>query len=155
MSDAGKLDLEIVRRLEAPRAKVWKAWSDPDILKEWWCPKPWTTQVKAFDFRPGGAFHTYMTGPDGGDSDNPGVFLEVVPLEKIVWTSMLVDGWRPGRPWLPMTGVFLFEDEAGGTRFTARCLHGDDATRAKHEEMGFYEGWGTMVDQLGEAAKGL
>ena len=53
-----RLDLEIVRVVAAPRAKVWRAWSDPDILKQWWCPKPWVTEVRAFDFRPGGAFQS-------------------------------------------------------------------------------------------------
>ena len=79
-----KLDLEIVRLVAAPREKVWRAWSDPDILKQWWCPKPWVTDVRAFDFRSGGAFHTFMSGPDGGESDNPGLFLDVVPMERIV-----------------------------------------------------------------------
>ena len=67
-------DLIISRILRAPRDKLWRAWTEPDLLKEWWCPKPWTTEVKAFDLRPGGAFHTLMKGPDGGSSDNPGSF---------------------------------------------------------------------------------
>src|SRR5689334_10934310 len=128
MTDS-KLDLEIVRHLAAPRAKLWRAWTDPKILKEWWCPKPWVTDVRAFDFRSGGAFHTFMSGPDGGTSDNPGVFLEVVKMERIVWTSMLVADWRPASPWLPMTGMFIMEDDGGGTRYTARCLHLDEAGR--------------------------
>jgi uncharacterized protein YndB with AHSA1/START domain len=74
MMNDGKLDLEITRLVAAPRAKVWRAWQDPEILKQWWCPKPWTTKVHAHDFRSGGAFHTFMSGPDGGESDNPGVF---------------------------------------------------------------------------------
>lgn len=151
----GKLDLEIVRHVAAPPAKVWRAWSDPDIVAMWWCPKPWTTDVRAHDFRTGGAFHTFMSGPDGGTSDNPGIFLEVVPMQRIVWTSMLVEGWRPGEPWLPMTGIFLLEPEGQGTRYTARCLHRDDADRAKHEEMGFFDGWGTMIQQMEDVAKGL
>ena len=151
----GKLDLEIVRVLKAPRAKLWRAWSDPDIIKQWWCPRPWTTQVRAFDFRSGGAFHTYMSGPDGGDSDNPGIFLEVVPMERIIWTSMLIAGWRPAAPWLPMTGIFLLEDAGVHTRYTARCLHKDDADRKRHEEMGFYEGWGIMIQQMEEVALSL
>ena len=95
MSDT-KLDLEIVRFVAAPREKVWRAWSNPDTLRQWWCPKPWVTEVRAFDFRNGGAFHTFMSGPDGGKSDNPGLFLEVVPMERIVWTSMLVRRLAPG-----------------------------------------------------------
>jgi uncharacterized protein YndB with AHSA1/START domain len=73
MTDA-KLDLEIVRFVATPRPKVWRAWSDPHILKQWWCPKPWMTEVRAFDFRNGGAFHTFMSGPDGGESDIQGSF---------------------------------------------------------------------------------
>jgi uncharacterized protein YndB with AHSA1/START domain len=73
MTDA-KLDLEIVRFVAAPRPKVWRAWSDPHLLKQWWCPKPWMTEVRAFDFRNGGAFHTFMSGPDGGESDIQGSF---------------------------------------------------------------------------------
>ncbi len=154
MTDAS-LDLEIVRFVAAPRAKVWRAWSDPDILKRWWCPQPWVTEVCAFDFRAGGAFHTFMSGPDGGESDNPGIFLEIVPGERIVWTSMLVAGWRPAAPWLAMTGIFELADEGAGTRYTARCLHRDDADCRKHEEMGFFEGWGTMIGQLEQVAKAL
>jgi uncharacterized protein YndB with AHSA1/START domain len=154
MSD-GKLDLEIVRLVAAPRAKVWRAWSDPDILKKWWCPKPWVTQVRAFDFRSGGAFHTFMSGPDGGESDNPGLFLDVAPLERIVWTSMLIAGWRPATPRLGMTGIFTLEDEGAGTRYTARCLHKDVADRQKHEGMGFFDGWGTMIQQMEEVARSL
>jgi uncharacterized protein YndB with AHSA1/START domain len=71
MSVGGEYDLEISRVLRVPRELVWQAWSDPAHLKEWWCPKPWTTEVRAFDLRPGGAFHTFMRGPDGGTSDNP------------------------------------------------------------------------------------
>ncbi len=150
-----RLDLEIVRVVAAPRAKVWRAWSDPEILKQWWCPKPWVTEVRAFDFRPGGAFHTFMSGPDGGESDNPGVFLEIVPMERIVSTSMLLPGWRPGTPWLPLTAIFMLEDAGAGTRYTARCLHRDDADRQKHAEMGFHDGWGTAIQQLEEVARSL
>jgi uncharacterized protein YndB with AHSA1/START domain len=150
-----QLDLEITRTIAAPRAKVWRAWSDPAIIAQWWCPRPWRTEVRAFELRTGGAFHTFMSGPDGGTSDNPGVFLEVVPQERIIWTSMLLAGWRPGTPWLPMTGIFLMEDDGSGTRYTARCLHATDADRQKHQEMGFFDGWGTMIDQMEEVARAL
>ena len=93
---AERHDLVIDRLVRAPRATVWRAWTDPELLKQWWCPRPWSTEVKAFDLRPGGAFHTFMRGPDGGSSDNPGAFLEVVPQSRIAFTSMLLGGWRPG-----------------------------------------------------------
>lgn len=141
-------DLVISRLLKAPRAALWRAWTEPDRLKEWWCPKPWVTEVRAFELRAGGAFHTFMSGPDGGTSDNPGCFLEIVPGERIAWTSMLVGGWRPATPWMPMTAVFTFADEAAGTRYTATALHPDAATRERHAQMGFFEGWNLCIDQL-------
>jgi uncharacterized protein YndB with AHSA1/START domain len=148
-------DLEITRILKAPRRLLWRAWSDPNLLAEWWCPKPWKTEVKAFDFYPGGAFHTYMTGPDGGESDNPGCFLEIVPEQRIVCTSMLTGGWRPTSPWIGITSIFSMEDAEGGTQYTARCMHRTADESRKHEEMGFYEGWGIMIDQFEAFAQGL
>jgi uncharacterized protein YndB with AHSA1/START domain len=141
-------DLVITRLVRAPRAALWKAWADPANLKEWWCPKPWTTEVRAFDMRAGGDFYTFMRGPDGGTSDNPGCFIEVVPQSRIVFTSMLTGGWRPATPWLPFTAIITMADEGDGTRYIATVMHPDEATRAKHEKMGFFEGWGTCIDQL-------
>ena len=141
-------DLVISRVLRAPRSALWRAWTDPALLKEWWCPKPWTTEVRAFDLRPGGDFYTFMRGPDGGTSDNPGSFLEVVPQSRLVFTSMLTGGWRPHKPWLGFTAIITMEDDPAGSRYVARVMHPDEATRDQHEKMGFFEGWNTAIDQL-------
>ena len=146
-------DLEISRLLAAPRARIWQAWADPKLLAQWWCPRPWTTEVRAFDFRAGGDFYTFMRGPDGGESDNPGCFLEVVPLERIVMTSLLTGGWRPATPWLAMTAIISMADEGLGTRYGARVLHKDSADSDRHKNMGFFDGWNTCITQLEELAQ--
>jgi uncharacterized protein YndB with AHSA1/START domain len=153
--DAAAQDLVISRRLQAPRAALWRSWTDPRLLTEWWCPKPWTTEVRAFDLRPGGAFHTVMRGPDGGLSDNAGSFLEVAAQRRIVFTSMLTAGWRPATPWLAMTAIISMADEAEGTRYVATVMHPDAATRDRHEAMGFFQGWNTCIDQLEAFARAL
>ncbi|MBL0938466.1 MAG: SRPBCC family protein [Gemmatimonadaceae bacterium] len=151
-----RYELTISRLLAVPRALLWKAWTDPDHLKEWWCPKPWTTDVRKFDLRPGGDFHTFMSGPDGGTSDNPGCFLEIVPELRLVFTSMLVGGYRPAdAPWMPMTAVITMADEAGGTRYTANVMHASREGRDSHETMGFFDGWNTCITQLEEHARTL
>lgn len=151
-ADTESQDLVISRLLHAPRALLWQAWTDPKMLKEWWCPKPWATEVLAFDLRPGGAFHTLMKGPDGGVSDNPGSFLEIVPQERIVFTSALLAGWRPGTPWLNFSAVISMadegSDEAQGTRYIAKVMHPDKATKDRHEALGFFGGWNICIDQL-------
>jgi uncharacterized protein YndB with AHSA1/START domain len=150
-----ELDLVISRRVRAPRAALWRAWTEPALLAQWWCPKPWTTEVRAFDLRPGGDFHTVMRGPDGGISDNPGCFLELVPQSRLVFTSMLVGGWRPAAPWLGFSAVITMADEGDGTRYVATVMHPDRATRDRHEELGFHDGWGTCIDQLDALAVDL
>jgi len=148
-------DLLITRLLRAPRSALWRAWSEPDLLRQWWCPKPWTTEVRAFELKPGGAFHTVMHGPAGELSGNPGSFLEVVPHARIVFTSMLTAGWRPGQPWLGFTAIVTMADEGDGSRYIARVMHPDEATRERHEKLGFFDGWGTVVTQLDELASAL
>ncbi len=148
-------DLTISRLVRAPRATLWRAWTEPALLKEWWCPKPWTTEVRAFDLRPGGAFHTFMQGPDGGTSDNPGCFVAVVPQQRLVFTSMLLADWRPATPWMPFTATISMADEGDGTRYIATVMHPDKATRDQHEQMGFFDGWGTCIDQLEALARQL
>ncbi len=145
-------DLVISRLLRAPRAALWRAWSSAELLPHWWCPKPWSTEVRAFEFRPGGDFHTFMQGPDGGTSDNPGCFVDIVPQTRIVSTSTMTGGWRPATPWMAMTAVIEFADEAGGTRYTATVMHPDAASRKRHEDMGFFQGWNICIDQLDDFA---
>ncbi|WP_313147907.1 SRPBCC family protein [Stenotrophomonas sp.] len=148
-------DLVISRVLAAPRAALWRAWTEPELLRQWWCPRPWTTEVRAFELRPGGAFHTFMQGPEGGTSDNPGFFVEIVPQQRLVFTSMLGGGWRPQSPWLGFTAAITFADEGQGCRYTAQVMHPDKTVRDQHEQMGFFDGWNMAIDQLQALAAGL
>jgi uncharacterized protein YndB with AHSA1/START domain len=146
---AGRLDLVLARIIDAPRQLVWRAWTDPDHLKKWWAPAPWTTPECEMDVRPGGGFRTLMRGPDGEEVSVQGIFLEVVENERLVFTDALEPGYRLARnPFF--TAIITLEEHAGGTRYTARALHKDDADREKHEQMGFHEGWGRCLDQLTE-----
>ena len=154
-SPADARDLVISRLLPVPRAQLWRAWSDPALLSQWWCPKPWTTQVRAFDLRAGGAFSTLMQGPGGEVSDNAGSFVEVVPLSRIVFTSLMTEGWRPATPWMAFTAAISLADEGPGTRYVANVMHPDQATRDRHEELGFFQGWGLCIDQLEALARQL
>lgn len=140
-------ELVLTRLINAPREKVWRAWTDPALLKQWFAPKPYTTPIVEIDVRPGGSAHFVMRGPDGKDLPNHGVYLEVVPNEKLVSTDAYVKAWEPSeKPF--MTLILTFEDEGGKTRYTARVRHWTVADREAHEKMGFHEGWGLCADQL-------
>lgn len=156
-------DLVLERTLDAPVDLVWKAWTDPEHLKKWWAPRPYRTSEVEMDMRPGGIFRARMIGPDGFDTGKGGAgcFLEVVPGQKIVWTSALGPGYRPQAiiedcGGFPFTAIITFEDAGDGkTLYRAVAVHKDEKDRETHAAMGFHDGWGTCADQLGEVARDL
>ena len=151
----GTHDLVISRHLQAPRAALWRAWAEPALLAQWWCPRPWTTTVHTLDLRPGGGFHTHMQGPDGAGVDNRACFVEVVPQTRLVWTSLLSADWRPATPGMSVTAVVTLADEGAGTRYVVTAMHPDAATRDRHAALGFFAGWGRCIEQLAAVAQGL
>jgi uncharacterized protein YndB with AHSA1/START domain len=140
-------ELILTRLIDAPREKLYRAWTDPTLLKQWFAPLPYTTPVAELDVRPGGSAFIVMRGPDGKDLPNHGVYLDVVPNQRLVSTDAYVKSWEPSdKPF--MTLVLTFEDEGGKTRYTARVRHWTVADRETHEKMGFHQGWGICADQL-------
>jgi uncharacterized protein YndB with AHSA1/START domain len=140
-------ELVLTRLIDAPREKLFRAWTDPELLKQWFAPLPWTTPVAELDLRPGGANLVVMRGPDGNEFPNRGVYLEVVANERLVFTDAFTEAWQPSqKPF--MTAILTFEDEAGKTRYTARLRHWTIADREAHEKMGFHEGWARCTNQL-------
>jgi uncharacterized protein YndB with AHSA1/START domain len=147
-------ELVLTRLIDAPREKLFRAWTDPELLKQWFAPLPYTTPVVELDVRPGGSNLIVMRGPDGKDMPNRGVYLEVVPNERLVFTDAFVNAWAPSeKPF--MTVILTFEDEGGKTRYTARVRHWTVADRETPEKMGFHQGWGICADQLAALAARL
>ena len=140
-------ELVLTRLIDAPREAVFRAWTDPELLKQWFAPRPYTTPVAELEVRPGGASLVVMRSPEGREMPNRGVYLEVVENERLVFTDAYTQAWEPSqKPF--MTVVLTFEDEDGNTRYTARVRHWTEADREAHEAMGFHEGWGRCADQL-------
>ena len=147
-------ELVLNRLLDAPPEKLYRLWTDPSRMHEWFCPKPWTVSEAKMDIRPGGASNITMKGPNGEVVPNPGQFLEVVPNRKIVFTDAFTGDWKTkdGAPF--MVATLTFEPEEGDkTRYTATVRHWSEADRARHEQMGFYPGWNKCTDQLEALAK--
>ena len=148
-------ELVLTRVMNVPREKLFRAWTEPEIMKRWFTPAPWKTVEVRNDLRAGGESFVRMQGPDGEDMPCPGVYLEVVKNEKLVFTDAFVRAWEPSnKPF--MVAVITFEDLGGGrTRYTARVQHWTIADRETHEKMGFHEGWGVTTDQLEQVAATL
>lgn len=146
------LDLTISRIIKAPRSAIWRAWTDPASFEKWWIPAPLRCRVVDMDLRPGGAFVTEMS--EDGAVFTPHLnacFLAVEALERIVFTTALVGGWRPvdRQPYpTPLTAIITLREHPEGTDYAARVLHGKPADRDRHAEMGFHDGWGAVIAQL-------
>jgi uncharacterized protein YndB with AHSA1/START domain len=151
-----KLDLVLEREVDVPKKLVWAAWTTPEHIKKWFTPAPWTTPECEIDLRPGGIFRFTMRSPEGDESDYRGCFLEIAPEERLVWTLALGPGYRPAArdtavcdgTDLPFTAVITLEATGTGTKYRAVVMHADQATAAKHADMGFSAGWGAAFDQL-------
>jgi uncharacterized protein YndB with AHSA1/START domain len=145
-----KLDLVFERFIEAPPRLVWEALTTPEHLKEWYMPRSWGRVSRAeMDVRPGGIFSIDIAGADGQEFPNLGCFLDVVPMERLVWTSMLFPGYRPAVfDDIPITAIVVMETVGTGTRYVFTALHRDEADCEKNTETGWREGTEIALDQL-------
>lgn len=147
-------ELVLTRLIDAPRETLYRCWTEPALMKQWFAPTPYETSVVEVDVRPGGANLIVMRGPDGQDMPNRGIYLEVVPNERLVFTDAFTEAWQPSaKPF--MTVILTFEPQGDKTLYTARVRHWTVEDREAHEKMGFHQGWGICTDQLAALAATL
>lgn len=141
-------DLTIERFIRAPRAAVWDAWTQPRQFEQWWVPEPARCRAVHFEAIPGGPLVTEISEPGQPFAPHMNAcFIVIEPQRRLVFTDALLAGFRPA-PSSFITAEISLEDAEGGTHYAARVMHADRATRDKHAELGFYDGWGTVIGQL-------
>ena len=147
-----KLDFAIERIIDAPARLVWKALTEPEHVMKWYMPKAWGRVARTeMDVRPGGIFSIDIATADGQDVPNLGCFLEVIPMERLVWTSMLFPDYRPAVfDDIPITAIITMETVGTGSRYIFTALHRDEADFEKDKESGFQQGTEIAVDQFVE-----
>lgn len=150
------LDLELLRDVPVSPQTVFEAWTDPDSVMQWFAPRPYSVSHCEIDLRVGGGFRTVMNDPDGNAfADGTSCYLQIIPNERLVWTSALTTDYRPQSDPMPFTAILEFADNgSGGCTYRAIAIHQNPADAKQHAEMGFHDGWGTVVDQLVEHVKG-
>ena len=141
-------DLVLVRTFHAPAAKIYEAWTNPDILKKWFAPLPFTTPEATLDLRVGGENSIVMQDADGNRYPNVGIYLELVPNRRIVFTDAFTAGWTPSAKPFFVGEIRLEEHDDGTTTYTATARHWTVEDKQAHEDMGFHQGWGQCADQL-------
>ncbi len=145
-----QVDLVFERFIDAPARLVWEALTKPEHVREWYMPKAWGRVARAeMDVRPGGIFRVDIAGADGQEFPNLGCFLEAVPLQRLVWTSMLFPGYRPAVfDDIPITAIVTIESVGTGTRYVFTALHRNEADLESNKSSGWQQGTEIALDQL-------
>ena len=146
-----RLDLMVERVIHVSSERAWAAWTDPDHVRQWYAPAPGVISECEIDLRPGGVFRFVPRQPDGVEHAVTCCYLEVVPQRRLVWTDALLPGYRPA-PTGFFTAVMTLEPRGDATLCRTVALHRNEADRDQHADMGFHDGWGTVLDQLGTYA---
>ena len=151
------LDFAIERFIDAPVRLVWEALTKPEHLKEWYMPKPWGRVSRAeLELRPGGIIRIDIAVANGQDVPNLGCVVEVIPMQRLVWTSMLFPGYRPAVfDDIPITAIMTMESVGTGTRYVFTALHRDEADLETNKSSGWLEGTEIALDQFVEHVKSL
>jgi uncharacterized protein YndB with AHSA1/START domain len=144
-----KLDLAFERFIDAPVRLVWEALTKPEHIKEWYMPRAWGRVAHTeMDARPGGIFRIDIA-VEGREVPNLGCILDVVPMERLVWTSMLFPGYRPAVfDDVPITAIMTMKAEGAGTRYVLTALHRNEADLAANKESGWMQGTEIALDQF-------
>ncbi len=153
MTKHNEHSLGIERIINAPIAKIWDCWTQPELLMQWFCPKPWQVTQAELELKPGGKMNTVMQGPEGERFDNLGCFLEVIPNRKLVFTDTLTAGFVPSENPFMTAVVELTEQNNNHTMMKWYALHANQENKQKHLDMGFEAGWNTATDQLEALAR--
>ena len=142
------MEMEMTRVFRAPRELVWRAWTEPEQLKEWWGPKLFTNPRCEADVRVGGRIHIDMRAPDGTVFPMGGEFVEIVPPERLVFLTMALDG--AGKAMFTNHNVVLFQELDGATEVTVQVKVIRATEAAPQYLKGMREGWSGMLDKLAD-----
>ncbi len=139
-------EITITRVFDAPRALVFKAWTDAKVLAQWWGPKGFTNPVCEIDARVGGALRIHMRAPDGSVYPMKGEIREIVPPERLAFTNIAVD--EVGNPIIEGFTTVTFADENGKTRLTLHTRGSAVVEKAVAYLQGMEMGWTMSIDKL-------
>lgn len=146
----GDTQILITRVFDAPRRLVWRAWTEPELIRRWWHANRGEVTLVEGDLRPGGAWRQVMVTPDGMEVGFHGVFREVVPEERIVQTEVY-----EGFPDAEALETITFAEEAARTTVTMLIEHQRQEHRDMHIASGMEDGLQDALDLLEELARGL
>lgn len=153
-SPIAERELILERVIAVPAEKLYRAWTEPDLLCQWFCPAPWYVSKAELDVKVGGSSLIVMNGPQGEEFPNRGLYLCVIPNQRLVFTDAFTQAWEPSERAF-MVGDIQFTALGHETLYRAVARHWSVADTQEHEKMGFHQGWSIATDQLTQLAMQL
>jgi uncharacterized protein YndB with AHSA1/START domain len=152
--------LTFTRQIAASANSIWRCWTEPALLEQWFAPKPVVTKDVVIDAFPGGRFHNTMLIPDMPEPMvGRGCVLAADPNRRFAFTNMMRENFQPqetsGAGQFPFTAEITLQATDTGCDYTVTVRHLDVAGAESHRNMGFFEGWGTAADQMAALALSL
>jgi uncharacterized protein YndB with AHSA1/START domain len=144
---AAECEVTFTRTFDAPRALVFKAWTEPERLAQWWGPRHFTNPVCELDARPGGTIRVDMRGPDGTIYPMGGTFHEVIEPERLVFTTTALNN-ASGTPQLKVQNVVTFSEQNGKTTIVLRATVVRATDEATGAVAGMEQGWSQSLERL-------
>ena len=148
-SDPMERELTITRVFDAPRELVFRAWTDPTHMAQWWGPKNFTNRVEQMDVRPGGAWRIIMCAPDGNEFPAQGVYREIVPPDRLAFSNLAVD--KDGNVIIDGFTTVTFTDHNGKTKLTLETRGVAKVAYAANYLKGMEAGWTQSLERLAES----
>jgi len=153
--DLAAKKLQVVRHFDAPVEKVWKAWTERELLDKWWAPKPWRAETKTMDFQAGGLWLYAMVGPDGSRMFCRVDLIAVSPRQHFTARSVFSDEQGNIDPSAPvMNWMVKFESAGAGVTIVTEITFDTEADMKKIVEMGFEGGYTMGLGNLEELLAG-
>jgi uncharacterized protein YndB with AHSA1/START domain len=154
LHEPGRHDLLLLRQMAASPMNVWRCWTEPDLLKQFFAPAPGRTTEAVIEPVPGGRFYTKMVFEEYGEIGGEGCILLAEPGRRLVFTDCLSAGFRPNEGGF-FTADILLTAKDGGCEYRVIARHANAEQARKHSNMGFETGWGQVAGQLEALAAGL
>jgi uncharacterized protein YndB with AHSA1/START domain len=149
--DVANKQMHVVREFDAPVEEVFKAWTTPELLDQWWAPKPWTANTVSMDFREGGSWFYYMQGPDGERHYCRADFSTIKPGKSFGWKDAFTDDKGNVNKDMPSTEWnCVFSKSGNGTQVECTLTYTSEADMNRIIEMGFKEGFAMAHKNLDE-----
>ncbi len=142
--------IQIERIIKSCPERIWRCWTEPKLMAEWYCPKPWSVEILLQELHTGGRMHLKFTGPNSDGFSKCGLILECIPNKKMTFTDAFIEAWIPSNRALHVISFELDDLGDGTTKYKAQTKYWNNQDFEEQKKNGYLQGSNTALNQLEE-----